>query len=188
MAQSPETVAEYWRNEANGLAYTDRTCMGMNAILLDPHGDDACLFAAYTCLREKPLVVVTHRTVPSEEIRAAMDVLGLDWEIWPSLLEGLRSVTEDVRVFLPAIYEDGHEEHNFVGRRAQEMFAPGHLTSYLTYAPRGYRQREGTEVVPEPWMIARKLKALSCFESQIENPATRPWFTSPLLDTREWLA
>ena len=60
----------------------------MTALLLEPHHDDATLFAAYTCLREKPLVVtvlsdsrtqagVTGAEREAESV-AAMEILGCE--------------------------------------------------------------------------------------------------------------
>ncbi len=148
----------------------------MPTLLLDPHGDDCVLFASYLCLREKPHVVVCIPTVPEDEIGAAMEVLGCTWEIGGS-------VREARRVIAPAFHPEGHKEHNYVSLMASASLGEV-VDFYLTYAPRGQRSH-GTEVSPEPWMIARKLRALSCFESQIEQASTRPWFYD-LLDMREW--
>lgn len=63
-------------------------------VLLSPHNDDAELFAAYTCISERPCVVVVLRSqfqdaagvsarTREAETDAAMRVLGCDWEQWP---------------------------------------------------------------------------------------------------------
>ena len=92
------------------------------------------------------------------------------------------------RVFAPAVNSLGHEQHNGFGRIARDVFG-GLVQPYLTYAPRGKRERvDGDlEIKPTTDEISRKLRALAAYKSQIENPATRPWFFD-LLDLREWLA
>jgi LmbE family N-acetylglucosaminyl deacetylase len=112
-----------------------------------------------------------------------------DWDAAKVWLSGWTSGklfgTEITAVFAPAVEEHGHEQHNTVGRLAQDVFGE-RVTYYPTYAPRGQRSRTGVEVPPPTaHEIALKLRALSCYESQITNPATRPWFFE-LLDLREW--
>lgn len=150
----------------------------MTALLIDPHGDDAALFAAYICQRENPIVLVTHQTVPRQEVAAAMRTLGVSWKL--SIGNG-----EPDRVYAPAFHPEGHAEHNEAAEMALTYGVP--VVSYCTYAPRGQRTRTDNEVPYEALMVARKLRALSCFVSQIEQESTRPWFTY-LLDVREWLA
>lgn len=114
-----------------------------------------------------------------------------DWETAKMWLAGWADnklfATKIENVFAPAIEVEGHEQHNAVGLLAQDVFGD-RVTHYLTYAPRGVRSRYGVEVPPPTaHEIALKLRALSCYESQITNPATRPWFFE-LLDLREWWA
>lgn len=63
----------------------------MTSVLLAPHNDDAELFAAFTCLREKPDVYVCLRSqrqgadsyfTREHETRAAMEILGCGWTQW----------------------------------------------------------------------------------------------------------
>jgi hypothetical protein len=151
---------------------------GAVKLLIDPHGDDTVLFACYTLLRERPHVLITHRSIPRQEIGAALAILGCSWS------EGRTIWAEPSLLIHPAYADDGHAEHNWVAELASELPAP--KVAYLTYAPRGVRSRLGQEMIPTPHEIALKLKALSCFESQIEQPSTRPWFYD-LLDLREWV-
>jgi hypothetical protein len=147
-------------------------------LLVDPHGDDSVLFACYMLLRERPHVLVTHRSVPRQEIRAALTILGCSWS------EGQTIWAEPSLLIHPAYEDEGHAEHNRVAELASELPAP--KVAYLTYAPRGVRSHLGQEIIPTPREIALKLRALACFESQIANPLTRPWFYD-LLDMREWV-
>jgi hypothetical protein len=149
-------------------------------ILIDPHGDDAALFAAYTCLRERPLVLVPLLSVPEEEVDVAMRHLGCVWQRCP--LQELGAFTAD-EVFAPALEVDGLPEHNLVANMISKLY--GEVTSYLTYAghPR-VKSRSGILVEPEhPWVWS-KLRALACFESQAETPS---WFHFQE-DLREYLA
>jgi hypothetical protein len=152
----------------------------MSTLILDVHGDDVPLFSAFTAMRERAYVQVVNPTVPVTEIGRAFLALDLIW-----------LADDDERefdvVYAPAYHADGHEGHNEVSFGALEEWGRSKVRFYETYAPRGQRTRTETEVPYEPWMVARKLRALSCFESQIEQESTRPWFTY-LLDVREWLA
>ena len=152
----------------------------MSVLLIDPHGDDVALFCAYTALRERHDVLLTHRTVPMDEVKWALPGLGT-----LNIYESIGDWGEDVRkVYAPAPHPEGHDEHNEAARIAM-TFIDAEVIGYCTYAPRAVRQM-GVLVEPDPWMVARKLRALGCFVSQIEQESTRPWFTS-LLDVREWL-
>ncbi len=182
------------------------------ALLLAPHGDDETLFAAYTCMRygkRMHVIVCTTdadphiRPIRSMETKKAIAQFGCSHHEWPmpadevdwsrgrEWLESWASnalfATKIEHVFAPAIEPEGIPDHNAVGLLAQDVFGD-RVTHYLTYAPRGQRSRYGVEVPPPTaHEIARKLRALSCYESQITNPATRPWFFE-LLDMREWWA
>lgn len=151
----------------------------MSVLILDPHGDDCALFCAYTAMRYVPVIVVLHQTVPTAEIERAAKQFGCGVAF--KIPSG-----EWLKVYAPAWHEGGHSEHNEVSHLATAAYG-NKVTYYETYAPRGQRTRTDNEVPYEPWMVARKLRALSCFVSQIEQESTRPWFTS-LLDLREWVA
>lgn len=173
----------------------------MTAVLLAPHGDDETLFAAYTCMREKLHVIVCSqdaepgvRAERSLETARAIGVLGCSHHEWPipanarpdlramkSWLSGWATVD---RVYAPAVDPAGQPDHNLIGELARQVFGD-RVVAYTTYAPRGQRQHGSLEVVPTAAEIQRKLLALSCYSTQIENRLTRPWFYN-LLDMREW--
>lgn len=178
----------------------------MTVLLLEPHHDDAALFAAFTCLRFKPFVVtvlashlqeergygITNAT-RSEENRQALKILGCDNEQWPypdnnppwdvilARVDELDAALRPETVFAPAVEQDGHDQHNNVGMVADKVF--GHrVRPYLTYR-RTHGKTVGVEVVPEPDWIVQKHWALACYHSQIKEPTTRQWF---LDDLREY--
>lgn len=170
----------------------------MSTLLLAAHADDETLFASYICQREKPLVIVCFDEGRHySELAPAAGILGCPWVgfgLAPQVYDAdalarhlsLEPYTSADRVWAPAYHFDGHEEHNLVGQVADTVFGD-RVRYYLTYAPRGQRQTEGFEVVPTAEEIARKLRAMACYVSQIEYPATRPWFFD-LLDMREFTA
>lgn len=160
------------------------------SLMFDPHGDDVPLFAAYSAMTDPTHVVVTHPEIPNEEIRAAADILGYSVTIDSSNESRRRNLAIAVQpeiVYAPAIHPEGHEHHNEIGQFAVDFYGRHKVQFYATYAPRGQRQRTDRQVVPMPWEILMKLQALACFESQIKQESTRPWFYD-LLDMREWLA
>lgn len=181
----------------------------MGSLLLAPHSDDESLFAAYSCMRTHAHIIICSydddravREIRALETTAAIGILGCSSQVWQVAAADLtRAAAETMlhpwtstdhvgtlpeRVYAPAVEQDGHEQHNLIGEVALELFGDK-VIPYLTYAPRGQRSRNGTEVVPTTEEIQRKLRALACYKTQIENPATRPWFFD-LLDLREWTA
>ncbi len=171
------------------------------ALLLAPHADDESLFAAYLCQRYEPYIVVVYMEYREEELALAVRALGCqgmqlplpkgaDEDMVEAHLVGLRDPADDNDwdlVIAPAVEEFGHEEHNLVGRLCLTVFQDIKMIRYRTYSPRGTRSH-GTPVPPGSGEeISRKLLAMSCYRSQAEDRATRPWFYD-LLDMREWTA
>jgi LmbE family N-acetylglucosaminyl deacetylase len=168
----------------------------VSSVLLAPHGDDETLFAAFTCHRWRPHVIVCFYPAEGEErmreTAMATAVLGCPYTQWDiadpdHLASSIRNLalTEDL-AYAPAVEEHGHEEHNLVGQTALDAFGEERMRWYLTYAPRGHRSHGGEEVQPSWLDIEVKLRALSCYRTQITDPLTRPWFYD-LLDLREWV-
>lgn len=183
----------------------------MTSLLLDPHGDDGTLFAAFTIQKHRPHVAVVLRshlqsvrgtgiTAETRERETGFALSTLDvtaWEQWPipddkpdwvavtRLMEQADRDLRPDRVFAPEFEVGGHDQHNAVAECAARVFGPDRVTSYLTYVRGSARSDWATEVVPEPEWIIRKHRALACFESQIRLENTRPWFMDSL---REWVA
>lgn len=182
----------------------------MTALLLQPHSDDAALFAAFTCLHHRPHVItvlssdlqerrgtgITQATREAED-RLAFEFLGCTVEQWPYLdsapdwgavENALRLADERLapeRVFAPAPEPDGHDQHNAVGNLALDVFGK-RVTGYLTYRRGHGRSRSEREVAFKPHWPGLKLSALACYASQIQEPSTRDWFLE--LSLREWYA
>lgn len=179
-------------------------------VLFSPHNDDETLFAAHVISWEKPVVIVCFRgpahygnaDMREDESRRAMDILGgrlAQWRLKSSGLTG-GSVTEltaamleyderfrPERVWAPDEYAS-HPDHVAVALAAQQVFK-GRLTTYCTYvhdaakmAPR--KVTSARPVVPAAWQVLLKLRALSCYESQIHHPSAGQFFT---WDLGEWL-
>jgi LmbE family N-acetylglucosaminyl deacetylase len=176
----------------------------VTALVVEPHGDDAALFAAYACCRESEnggctiVTVLDSGPLRDDEGDWAARHLGCDtirlgisegrpnWDNAANALDEVRHRMMDqggiTAVYAPFPDDDGHDHHNRVGHLAAGVF--GTVTWYTTYSRSSGRTLVGVEVQPEPRWIVRKLRALACYESQIANPMTRPWFTGGL---DEWV-
>jgi LmbE family N-acetylglucosaminyl deacetylase len=168
----------------------------MKSLILSPHDDDNVLFAAFTCMREKPLVVICtdswiqqnrgENITPEqrmEETNMACDLLGC-----PVVRLGLRDdvLTEWAlrralqrfhgfeTVYAPAQIVPGNKHHNMVGQIAKEVF--GQTKEYMTYATNKLYVEGSEEVTPTLGELELKEKALACFTSQINLSATKPHF------------
>lgn len=159
-------------------------------ILLAPHHDDETLFAAFTCCRVKPLIAVVLRSTLQEgrgegttdaerrwETGKAAAELGCPVEFWHYMdhapdwhaIEKHIGRLKPDHVYAPAVEMGGHPHHNTLGEIADVTFAWSKVTHYTTYVNGGDRTTIGPRerVVPEPWMVGAKLRALACYESQI---------------------
>jgi LmbE family N-acetylglucosaminyl deacetylase len=164
-------------------------------LLLAPHNDDETLFCSFTIQRDFPLVVivfdsyvqekrgnpVTWQQRRGESVRA-LKVFGhcaswnphfvgvrddedLDAQQVATQLEGFVEPIE--RVFAPAIEPNGHAQHNAVGAAA-DLLWPGRVTHYLTYTRgKGKSTSANRVAIQDGEWIRRKLRALACYESQI---------------------
>lgn len=175
-------------------------------LFLSPHHDDETLFASMTLLRLKPDVIFC--TTPKVQERygitadqrlaeavAAMDVLGIEnYRTWPypDDTDATDSMVIDLTCWLdtyafvwaPMWEHDGHFGHNAVNQAAVKVFGD-RCRFYATYRRGSARTRTEHEVFPEPDWPARKLRAMACYESQVNLPNTRAWFDDW---SREWVA
>jgi LmbE family N-acetylglucosaminyl deacetylase len=172
----------------------------MTNLFLSPHNDDETLFGAFTIMREKPMVIVclkSHVQDVRYGIKASvreMETTGALWWLgqptWQQLLtldtdpnisdklladfEMLDFTHAPKRVWAPALEEGGHDQHNAVSFAARAVWGDKVLP-YLTYV-RGSLRTRGTPVPYTPAMAWTKIRALACYQSQIELENTRPWF------------
>lgn len=170
----------------------------MKSVLFSPHSDDAVLFAAYTLIREKPLVVtVTDSFIQSnrgENITAD--------QRWAEDLEAMKlldrslffgNIRDDIIdewavknllnrfynfsiVYAPAV-QGGNKDHDLIGRLAKERFGD-RCIQYTTYTPTELYTMGSHIIDPDLPEIALKEKAVACYKSQINLPATAPHFAA----------
>lgn len=178
----------------------------MTALAFEPHHDDVALFAAFESQRLNAHVVTvleSHvqaaRGLPiTQQMRhaennCAMHELGLTWTQWPyrddapdwdAVLTAMRLIDDRLKpelVLAPHVELGSHEHHRRVGELAQEVFA-GRVGCYTTYVRGQGRTITGTPVVGTADQIARKLRALACYRSQIGEPTCQPWFLDGLTE------
>ncbi len=180
-------------------------------VLLEPHHDDAVLFASYTMLREHPTLVTVFGNARAQEqygisamardnenIEAMRILEPADWRCWDhsdvhpnkeAIIEDmlrLNTVLHPKVVYAPMFEVEGHEQHNLVAWAAEIAFS-NRVQSYATYSRGSGRTRTDNEVIPKPDWPALKLKAMACYTSQINLENCQPWFRSDDM-LREWMA
>ncbi len=183
----------------------------MRAVLFEPHMDDAVLFATYTLLEHRPHVVtvfgsaqyqmplVTSNDREKEQARAFANLGSFPWNRWlfedtggasdaalSAVVGAMRAYDEAQVVWAPLVEGGGHDQHNLVGKAATLVFGD-RVNWYATYRRGEARTRTADEVEPKEGWAALKYAALACYSTQIENPATRPWFQADDC-LREWRA
>lgn len=169
-------------------------------ILISPHDDDSALFCAFTCLREKPLIVVVTdayiqdnrgekgcdaitRARESEEAHKILGCetlrLGIrDDEINEEIVEIMFKTLEADKVYAPAL-QGGNPHHDTISRIAKKVFGDK-VIFYTTYTPTELWTKGDIEVIPTQRELNLKNRALTCYHSQINLPATRPHFLAIL--------
>ena len=88
-------------------------------------------------------------------------------------------------VWLPAVEENGHDQHNMVGEIGLEVFAGAKIHRYLSYTRTGGKSTNGNRVPCNGLMVRKKLEALACYKTQIEIEALGCW--PHFLDLNEYL-
>lgn len=183
-------------------------------LFVSPHNDDAVLFGSFTLQRERPEVLTVfdsyaqvqrgHAACHAEARRIedvnAMSLLectnawGLVRDDLPieQARPAVHRVLTDWRkyvheVWLPAVEEGGHEQHNLVGEIGLEVFAGARIHRYLTYTRTHGKSIAGVEVSCNGEMVLMKLRALACYASQISIDALG-CVSHFLGDQREYLA
>lgn len=174
-------------------------------ILLAPHNDDEALFCAYTCMREKPLVLlITDSWIQPNrgdrgcdwqtrraETQKAMDLLGCevrflgikDTELTEdNLKEALKPYVNE-KCLAPAL-QGGNLQHDLVARVATELFKD--IKYYTTYTKTELWTKGDVEIRPTQKEIDLKNEALSMYQSQLHLGSTRPHFLA-VLGKSEWV-
>lgn len=181
-------------------------------LLLEPHPDDAALFAAYTCLRNHPVVVTCLRADVQElrghpitaemreaENRCALNLLGCERRQL-EVSETHATITavevelfqidkelEPETIWATAVEENGHEQHTMVAEAALRVFG-SRVKPYMTYRRGSGRSKGKTVIIPTPGERSLKRQALQCYESQIALADTAYWFGDESGWEKEWLA
>lgn len=166
-----------------------------NGILVSPHNDDETLFAAYTLIREKPLVIIVTDSylqfdrgtgITAAQRRAetvkAMQVLGcrvefLGYDDRNTPLDLLKTTFLELsnvkKVYSPAL-QGGNALHDHISRLSRDVWP--HTIQYATYAFKESFTPVGEEIVPTDEEMRLKNKALDCYMSQLMYPPTSHHF------------
>lgn len=162
-------------------------------VFFSPHQDDETLFAAFTLIRERPLVVVCFPSDPAygdtatrlSETRAAVEILGAGpVEQWTggdleAQMRVLDRQVHPVRVWAPDI-ETSHPEHLAVHMAARHVFGD-RLITYHTYID-GEKVTSPYVVPFEPAWVAQKLRALCRYQTQLQHPRAHRFFLNDLFE------
>lgn len=174
-------------------------------LFLSPHDDDNVLFGAFTCLREKPLVLVlldsyiqpargekgcsakeraAETAKANKVLGCAVERLGIhDDEVTEEALEeALRDYVDYETVYAPAL-QGGSPHHDMISRVADKVFG-NKVMHYTTYTKKQLWTEGVTEIVPNAKELDKKNKALSCYVSQIR--INKPHFDA-VAGKSEWL-
>jgi hypothetical protein len=166
-------------------------------LFVSPHNDDAALFGNFTLQRERPVVLTVFDSHlqwarghsdccvgvrRQEDFDALVTILGCrlrfggifddDPEPWAAIVTLLTEFRADGvdEVWIPAIEDGGHAQHNLVGEIGQQVFQGLTIHRYLTYTEKG--KSTGGRLVPyNGKMLRKKLMSLVCYKTQIEIDA-----------------
>ena len=156
----------------------------MNCILLSPHADDEALFASYTILRLKPIVIIVtdydggKLGITAEQRRqesiSAMEILGTrvtflgipESKLTEKTLHEELGFCDDSIIFCPAI-QGGHKHHDLVARYCLTNMK--NVICYATYTKDRLSPDGNVEIIPTREEMSLKNSALDCYKSQF------PW-------------
>lgn len=162
-------------------------------LFISPHNDDETLFGAFTLMKEKPLVVIVtdsyvqqnrgENITPQQRFQEsvnAMKILGCpvmrlgirdDVATEIAIMERLAWFKNFEEVYAPAV-QGGNPVHDMVSNAADKVFNYK-VTRYSTYAKREWATNGKVAIEGNHEL---KAKALNCYVSQINLPATRGHF------------
>lgn len=187
----------------------------MTSLLLSPHDDDSALFAAFTCLRERPTVVVVADSYVqpargevgcsaeerAQETARAHEILGCQVQrlglrdddlTLDQVVKALHRLSQPDCVYVPAL-EGGHPHHDMVAVAAAMVFGPSRLRCYSTYSRLSQYMGADLQPVGTTEIAAvegesetlLKMRALRCYASQIR--VNLPHFQA-VTGRSEWLS
>ena len=177
----------------------------MNSLVISPHSDDAVLFTGYTLMRDKPLVLtVTSSFIQSnrgenvtaqqriQEDIAAMKILGCPivfGQLRDDVLDswGVNNLLSKFhnfdKIYIPAV-QGGNKQHDLIGKVALKLWPKA--IQYATYAKGEWKSKGSTCIRPFEQEVLLKSKALDCYQSQLNLPATAPHFEAVRKELLEW--
>lgn len=167
-----------------------------SAVLFSPHADDECLFASFSILRFRPLVVICYPSsgdygetdVRHQESAGAVELLGggpvVQWH-GGDLVRQMREFddTHKPTVVLAPSSLTSHPDHAEVAAAAREVFGE-RVIAFHTYDEHG-KVRAGELVPFEPAWVEQKLRALCRYTSQSTHPRAFKFFMDDLYEYRE---
>jgi glycosyltransferase involved in cell wall biosynthesis/LmbE family N-acetylglucosaminyl deacetylase len=176
-------------------------------IFLATHNDDESLFAAYTLIRQKPLViVVTESDIQPErgdigcdaDTRKKETIAAMKLASCPVLFLGIKDTElteENLRerlqylnpetIYIPAL-QGGNPQHDLVNKVALEVFGRNKCEQYTTYTKTELYTKGSWEIAPTHQEMELKNKMLDCYVSQLNLPSTKPHFDA-VRGKSEWL-
>lgn len=180
----------------------------MKKLFISPHDDDNVLFGAFTCLREKPTVLVVldsyiqpnrgeqgcDAATRAQETTRANEFLGCevqrlfipdDLVTEEDIEQGLSMYFKNCDVVYAPALQGGNPHHDMVHRAAVKVFGDK-VIFYTTYTRTELWTTGNIEVMPTTEELALKNHALECYQSQLRLPSTQPHFDA-VLGKSEWL-
>lgn len=180
----------------------------MKSLFLSPHDDDNVLYGAFTCLREKPLILVVldsyiqpnrgekgcsaeeraRETEKANEIlECKVERLGIhddeSLDRMENLIRDALTNFHDYDIIYAPAFQRGNVHHDLVNKIAAEMFGEK-VSYYTTYTKTELWTKSRIEIVPLPREIELKNKALECYQSQLKINAVH---FDAVLGKSEWL-
>ena len=140
-------------------------------IAIEPHQDDLALFACYSLMKFKPLVLSMDMgeltDIRKEETLKAMGMLDLD-VVFINDFDLFNDYLNAKLIFTPAL-EGGHKFHDEVHNKTKEIFSRHPIIFYSTYRSRHDLLPFGSQKVDNTKEMEEiKLKVLQRYQSQIK--------------------
>jgi len=166
-----------------------------NSIFFAPHHDDETLFGAFTIQKRHPDIAICFEAdyLPDKRLLETINALNYlkhkgdlilfgiseknsDYNL---LEENIKQISEKYKLAYAPADESNLESnyhHNIVGNLVEKYFGKDKTIRYLTYTWPNGRSTSSNIVPYNGTMVLRKLKAMSCYESQINNTGVMDQF------------